>query len=110
MLDRKEGNVIGPVAFGRYFVQSEETASAVDAYNGTILWTRPIPRRYTLLRLADATHIANDASAQNSVYLQADAATVYITAAGFFPDKARAASPSPSNISNPVGLSSVCPG
>ncbi|MCX5660257.1 MAG: PQQ-binding-like beta-propeller repeat protein [Planctomycetota bacterium] len=91
VLDRKEGNVIGPVAFGRYFVQSEAAVSAVDAYNGTILWTRPIPRRYTVLRLADATHTATDGSAQNGVYLQADAEAVYITAAGFFPEKGRAA-------------------
>ncbi|MDA1142776.1 MAG: PQQ-binding-like beta-propeller repeat protein [Planctomycetota bacterium] len=35
----------GPVvANGRYFMQSERALTAVDAFNGAVLWSRPIPR------------------------------------------------------------------
>lgn len=43
--DYKNGNARPPVAFGRYFVLGEETLTAVDAYNGYVLWSRPIPKR-----------------------------------------------------------------
>jgi len=40
-----EGLVQPPVAaFGRYFVQGETTLTAVDAYNGTVLWSRSAPK------------------------------------------------------------------
>lgn len=35
----------GPlIANGRYFVRGEQSLTAVDAYNGEILWTRPVPK------------------------------------------------------------------
>ena len=37
-------------AYGRYFVLGEDSLTAVDAYNGTVLWTRPIPSRSPDLR------------------------------------------------------------
>lgn len=43
--DYKNGNARPPAAYGRYFVQGEDTLTAVDAYNGCILWTRRIPKR-----------------------------------------------------------------
>ena len=55
VLDRKAGNAIGPVANGRYFVLGDDLLTAVDAYNGSVLWSRQIPRLYLLLRYADDT-------------------------------------------------------
>ena len=43
--DFKNVNARPPAAYGRYFVQGEDTLTAVDAYNGFVLWTRPIPKR-----------------------------------------------------------------
>jgi outer membrane protein assembly factor BamB len=34
------------IANGRYFVMGERLLTAVDAYNGTVLWARAIPRKY----------------------------------------------------------------
>ena len=42
--DLKSGNARAPAAYGRYFVLGENVLTAVDAYNGRNLWTRPIPR------------------------------------------------------------------
>ena len=49
----KNENARPPAAFGRYFVLGENTLTAIDAYNGTELWSRPIPRRSPDLRLID---------------------------------------------------------
>ena len=43
--DYKNVNARPPAAHGRYFVLGEDTLTAVDAYNGFVLWTRPIPKR-----------------------------------------------------------------
>ncbi|MCX5658113.1 MAG: PQQ-binding-like beta-propeller repeat protein [Planctomycetota bacterium] len=32
------------IANGRYFVEGEQSITAVDAYNGELLWTHPLPR------------------------------------------------------------------
>ena len=40
-------------AAGRYFIMGDATLSAVDAYNGVVLWTRPIPNLYQHLRKID---------------------------------------------------------
>ena len=48
--DFKNGNARPPAAYGRYFVMGEDTLTAVDAYNGSILWSRPIPGRSPDLR------------------------------------------------------------
>ena len=40
----KNDNARPFAAHGRYFVLGESTLTAVDAYNGTLLWSRPIPR------------------------------------------------------------------
>ena len=46
-------NTVGPpdFAYGRFFVKGEESLTAVDAYNGTVLWTRGLPKRWPNLRL-----------------------------------------------------------
>src|SRR5206468_1573599 len=37
----------GPsVGNGRYFIKGEDCLTAVDAYNGEILWTRTIPKQW----------------------------------------------------------------
>ncbi len=38
---------------GRYFVTGEKLLTSVDAYNGTVQWSRPIPRRYPNIRDED---------------------------------------------------------
>lgn len=44
----------GPVvANGRYFIKSENNLTAVDAYNGIVLWSRPIPQQVNYLRSVD---------------------------------------------------------
>lgn len=43
--DNKNGHQRPLAAYGRYFVMGEDNLSAIDAYNGTVLWTRPIPPR-----------------------------------------------------------------
>ena len=43
--DNKNGNHRPIAAYGRYFVLGEDSLTAVDAYNGAILWTRPVPPR-----------------------------------------------------------------
>lgn len=40
-------------AAGRYFILGDATLSAVDAYNGVVLWTRAIPTLYPNLRKID---------------------------------------------------------
>lgn len=60
----------GPLAVnGRLFVQGMGRIAAMDAYNGTILWTVEVPRlqRYNLLR--DASNWCADAS---TIYLAHD--------------------------------------
>jgi hypothetical protein len=50
LADHRSGeHFAGPpvAARGRYFVQGETTLTAVDAYNGTVLWTRPVPKLWT---------------------------------------------------------------
>jgi len=41
------------VSNGRYFVTGEDTLTAVDAYNGAVLWTRPIPTASPDIHKAD---------------------------------------------------------
>ncbi|MBI2439796.1 MAG: PQQ-binding-like beta-propeller repeat protein [Lentisphaerae bacterium] len=53
VLDRKEGNTMGPVANGRYFVAGPDCLTAVDAYNGAMLWTRPMPKTGRYVSLTD---------------------------------------------------------
>ncbi len=55
----------GPAAGGgRYFIKSETALTAVDAYNGAILWTRPIPREWPDLRCVDgALYAASETNA-----------------------------------------------
>ena len=48
--NNKNENLRPLAAYGRYFVFGEDSLSAVDAYNGTVLWTRPIPSRSPDLR------------------------------------------------------------
>ncbi len=44
----------GPAAGnGRYIMFSEQALTAVDAYNGEVLWSRPIPRQWPLVRDVD---------------------------------------------------------
>ena len=43
--DLKNNNPRAPAANGRYFVVGENTLTGLDAYNGRILWSRPIPRQ-----------------------------------------------------------------
>ncbi len=50
--NHKNENQRALAANGRYFVLGEDTLTAVDAYNGSILWTRPIPKRSPDLREA----------------------------------------------------------
>lgn len=50
--DLKHGNARAPAAFGRYFVLGENVLTAVDAYNGRNLWTRPIPRHSLDIRVS----------------------------------------------------------
>lgn len=50
--DLKNGNARAPAAFGRYFVLGENVLTAVDAYNGRNLWTRPIPRYSLDMRMS----------------------------------------------------------
>ena len=50
--DLKNGNARAPAAYGRYFVLGENVLTAVDAYNGRNLWTRPIPRHSLDLRVS----------------------------------------------------------
>jgi len=61
----------GPVvANGRYFMRSERVLTAVDAYNGAVLWSRPIPEAWpsirevdgVLYRVSDAAHGRPDRS------------------------------------------------
>jgi len=40
-------------ANGRYFAQGEKSMTAVDAYNGRVLWTRPLPNYWNDLRDVD---------------------------------------------------------
>lgn len=43
-----------PVAAnGRYYVMGDDTLSAVDAYNGNVLWTRPVPTAWPNFRRRD---------------------------------------------------------
>lgn len=49
--DLKNGNARAPAAYGRYFVLGENVLTAVDAYNGRNLWTRPIPRHSVDMRM-----------------------------------------------------------
>lgn len=51
--NHKNENQRALAANGRYFVLGEDSLTAVDAYNGAILWTRPIPKRSPDLRAAD---------------------------------------------------------
>jgi outer membrane protein assembly factor BamB len=88
VLDRKAGNVIGPVANGRYFVFGDDLLTAVDAYNGCVLWSRPIPRVAALLPYADEhTFIAGAEQAWRSPLsrtLSVDADHAYLTLGGYF--------------------------
>ena len=49
--DLRNGNARAPAAYGRYFVLGENVLTAVDAYNGRNLWTRPITRYSLDLRV-----------------------------------------------------------
>ncbi len=79
----------GPVvANGRYFVQGEQSLTAVDAYNGAILWSRDIPRISPgFCEVNGAIYVASDPTvvgtvgvsrglmaSDDSVYLQLGAA------------------------------------
>ena len=74
----------GPIiANGRYFVQGEQSMTAVDAYNGEILWTRSTPKtspeRMTLdgvvYTVAEPAGFARDELARS---IQADNDYVYL--------------------------------
>ncbi len=43
--DNKNGHQRPLAADGRYYVMGEDNLSAIDAYNGNILWSRPLPPR-----------------------------------------------------------------
>ena len=88
VMDRKRFTSIGPPAYGRYFAFSEGSLSAVDAYNGTVLWTRPIPKDFGSLRLADGRYASSDAGGLSGKSfgrsMTADAENVYLTLIGYF--------------------------
>ena len=93
VMDRKQGNVIGPVANGRYFVFGEDVLSAVDAYNGSVLWTRQVPRYYGLLPyVEDKAAIAGMKKSYQLPFvrnLSADAEHVYLTLGCYFKGDSR---------------------
>ena len=55
-------DAVGPTAAnGRYFMLSEHALTAIDAYNGEVLWSRPIPKKSPGTRMVDEKlHIAID--------------------------------------------------
>ncbi|MBI3986588.1 MAG: hypothetical protein HY343_06695 [Lentisphaerae bacterium] len=74
-------------ANGRYFVTGQDCLTAVDAYNGTTLWTRPIPsatpdmRRFGGLFYKVSNGIPSDYVAQwkaTKRWLSADGSNVYL--------------------------------
>ncbi len=88
VMDRKQFTDIGPVANGRLFVIGQDVLSAVDAYNGTVLWTRPVPKDVADLRLADEVHLSADVDRiPGKTYgrgLNADGSNVYLRLTGYF--------------------------
>ncbi len=89
--DFKNGNARPPAAAGRYFVLGEDTLSAVDAYNGFVLWTRPIPKRSPDLKevgglLYETEHVwSRELRDAHTRRVRANHAHVYLTlGAGVF--------------------------
>ena len=92
-----------PVAAnGRYFVMGEETLSAVDAYNGTVQWTRRLPTMSPDIRVVNGLRYPI-ADSLKTEYLQkmsilrrelgADSENVYLTLGkSYFRDQTRPAS------------------
>ena len=68
MVDR-HAEAVGPVAInGRLFVQGEETVSAYDSYNGTLLWQRKIPGAVRVRAKIDGGNLA---ASDNALYVAA---------------------------------------
>ncbi|MEA3366594.1 MAG: PQQ-binding-like beta-propeller repeat protein, partial [Planctomycetota bacterium] len=63
MADRHHRNVSPLVKSGRLFVPGDEQVIAVDAYNGTELWTRRIPNSRRLGVFLDSSNMAVDDTA-----------------------------------------------
>jgi len=88
VMDRKQFTSFGPAANGRYFVFGQSVVTAVDAYNGCMLWTRPVPGFAADLRLVDGRYPAADADriVQKNYgrVLNADGDSVYLTLTGYF--------------------------
>jgi len=63
MADRHHRNVSPLVKDGRLFVPGDEQVIAVDAYNGTELWTRRIPNSRRLGVFLDSSNMAVDDTA-----------------------------------------------
>ena len=86
--DRKQFTPFGPVANGRYFVYGQDTVIAVDAYNGAILWTRPVPPLVHVMRLIDDLHATDDFASINGRnygrWLTVGGESVYLATLGYF--------------------------
>lgn len=68
MIDRHHRTSSPLVLDGRMFVPGEDTLTAVDAYNGTILWEKTIPDSRRVIVFRDASQLALD---KESLYVAA---------------------------------------
>lgn len=69
-------------AAGRYFVTGQDSLSAIDAYNGTELWTRPIPSATPNIRKAQGLYYRIIEGMKSSTREQWDQIKRFLAAAG----------------------------
>jgi SAM-dependent methyltransferase len=79
MPDRHDKNVAPACKNGRLFVSGDNYAVAVDAYNGTVLWQREVPRS---VRLGAFKHSGSMAATDDRLYIASASECLALDAQG----------------------------
>ena len=104
MPDRHDKNVAPLYKNGRLFVSGDNYVAAIDAYNGTVLWERDVPRS---VRLGAFKNCGNMAAADDGLYVASGSSCLALDEASGELRRALSVPSSPDGTANEWGYVAV---